>query len=206
MSDAVAVDRLQAGVRKSGMLVLIGTIIGVVSLAVSAIEASREARRAEQQKQIATEARIEAENAQKLARKEIDALNTALQESRMAIDAFHARDYPKALEHYDKALAADPANAYVLNLRAYTLFKQRKYNEALAAEEQSIRANPDYAWGYFDKARFLCALGKKDEARQAITKALAIDSDLRSKMRDDGEFTRLCGDIIPPVNAMPSSK
>jgi tetratricopeptide (TPR) repeat protein len=207
MSDFADVVRLQASVRKSGSLVLAGTIVVILGLVLATAQASRETRRAAEQSRVANEARIAAETAEVEAakartqaddfRKQIASLREALGASRIAITAFHQGDFATALKYYDAALRADPDNAYLLNLRAYALFKERKYEDALAAETQSIRADPDYAWGYFDLARFQCAVGKKDEARQAIAKALALRPDLRTTMRDDGEFRRLCGNITP---------
>jgi len=72
-----------------------------------------------------------------------------------------------ALKFYDDALAADPDNVYLLNLRAYTLFKQHRYDDSIAEELRRVGADPEYAWGYFDLARSEYALGKWDDARKS---------------------------------------
>jgi hypothetical protein len=57
---------------------------------------------------------------------------------------------------------------------------------------QGLQIDPDYAWGYFDLARFKCKAGAFDEARQAIDAALEKRPGLRAHMEKDGEFQRLC--------------
>jgi tetratricopeptide (TPR) repeat protein len=200
MNELTAVEKLQVASRRSAILVLVGTIVALVAFAFSASQASSEAKRAQV---FAQEAEKEAVRVEKLQSdsqelsKQVSGLREALSASRIAIAAFHQGDYGKALKFYDEALQADPGNAYLLNLRAYTLFKQHKYDDALATEQLSVRADPTYAWGYFDLARFQCSLGKREDARESVAKALSLNPELRDIMRDDGEFRRLCGGIVP---------
>ena len=200
MSNLTAVERLRVAARRSALLVLVGTIVVLAALAISARQAASEARRA---RAFALAAEEEAMRAEKL-HSELEELSTqvsglreALSASRIAIAAFHQGNYATALKFYDEALHADPGNAYLLNLRAYALFKQHKYDDALAAELLSVRADPRYAWGYFDLARFQCAVGKRDDARESVAKALSLNPELRDIMRGDGEFRRFCGSIVP---------
>jgi len=192
---------------RSLAVMALATLAAVTLIAVMAVQTRRLSSRAEylrtealQQAQRASQARSAAERAEAQAetlRKEISNLREALGASRMAIAAFHQGDYSTALKYYDAALQADPGNAYLLNLRAYALFKQHRYEEAIAAETLSTKADPAYAWGYFDLARFQCAVGKRGDARQSIKKALELRPDLRSIVQQDGEFRRLCGEIVP---------
>jgi tetratricopeptide (TPR) repeat protein len=131
---------------------------------------------------------------------EISGLREALSASRYAIIAFHNRNYSTALDYYDQALKADPKNAYLLNLKAYTLFKLKKNTEAIEVQRQSVNVDPNYAWGYFDLARFQCSQDQFEEARSSITKALELRPDLKKKMEDDGEFKRLCKRILKDFN------
>jgi tetratricopeptide (TPR) repeat protein len=197
MIDPATIVGLQTAWRRSGLLVLLGTVVALVAFGTTAYEANENARRARLQAERAQMERNLAAQQRKDLEKQISELRTALTASRSAIAAFHQQDYATALKFYDQALAADPDDAYLLNLRAYTLFKQHKYDDALAEELRSVRADPNYAWGYFDLARFQCALGRRDDARDSITKALGLNPDLRDIMRGDGEFRRLCGGIVP---------
>lgn len=117
--------------------------------------------------------------------------------TRNAIAAFHQRDFDTAVALYDQALRADPGNAYVLNLKAYSLFKSKRLSQAVGTQRESLRADPEYAWGYFDLARFQCAAGDFNEARKSI--AIAREkggASLIQKMEGDGEFRRLCRSVL----------
>jgi tetratricopeptide (TPR) repeat protein len=180
--------------------VFVGTIVAVAALFGSSYIAANQTKRAMEAAQLA---KTEADRVRKLQleseklRSQVSGLREALSASRFAIAAFHQRDYATAVRFYDEALRADPNDAYLLNLRAYALFKQHKYDEALATELRSVDADPNYAWGYFDLARFQCAIGKRDDARKSIAKALKINPELRDTIRGDGEFRQLCGDVVP---------
>lgn len=116
----------------------------------------------------------------------------ALAAGRDAINAFHAGNYEEALNDYDRALALDPENAYILNLKGYVLFKMKRFSDAAQALDASTKVDPQYAWAYFDLARVQCAAGNLNEARTAIEKALNLRPELKETMANDGEFTRVC--------------
>jgi tetratricopeptide (TPR) repeat protein len=131
-------------------------------------------------------------------RERISHQKCALIESGIAIVAFHQREYEDAIEHYSRALACDPENAYLRDLKAYSLFRAGRLDEALADERQGVAADPSYApTGYFEIARFLCASKKFPEAKDAISKALQLQPEFKETMRRDGEFMRLCKGLLP---------
>lgn len=123
----------------------------------------------------------------------------ALESSRSAVQAFHQRQYSTAVELYSEALTCDPGNAYILNLQAYSLFKLGRLEDAIRSQQRSLASEPDYAWGYFDLARFLCASGTSRlvEARSNIDRAVRLRPNLGQIMQGDGEFVRLCGEMVP---------
>lgn len=125
----------------------------------------------------------------------------AVAATRIAINAFHVGRYDDAVRTYAAALQLDPDNAYILNLQAYAVFKTGRIGDAIEIEQKSVKADPQYAWGYFDLARFLCAAKppRYEEARMAIYTALRLRPDLISYMRDDGEFKRHCKEILTDV-------
>jgi tetratricopeptide (TPR) repeat protein len=129
-------------------------------------------------------------------RMQVSGLRQALSASRDAIAAFHAHDYGTAVSLYDAALRADPGNAYLMNLKAYSLFKLGQMSEAIAIQQQGINIDPAYAWGIFDLARFQCAAGDKVAAAKSLAEAVAKESRFRDLANQDGEFRRLCG-ILP---------
>lgn len=127
----------------------------------------------------------------------------AVAASRAAINAFHAGRLEDAVALYNEALDADPSNAYLLNLQAYALFRLHRVDAAIATQRRSLAADPNYAWGYFDLARFLCAASPPnlDGARQAADQALVLRPDLQTIMQQDGEFQRVChGQVPKPIN------
>jgi tetratricopeptide (TPR) repeat protein len=199
MNNSATVERLGRTSRMSGLLIALGTLVvaSALWLSYSQLRAlqtdvsslAEEAARLQKQN---ADLRQDAENM----RREIGGLREALTASRHAIEAFHQRDYAAAVSFYDQALRADPNNAYLLNLKAYSLFKLKRVGEAIEVQRQSLRAGPQYAWGYFDLARFQCAAGSFNEARRSRDTALQIQPGLKATMERDGEFRRLCGPIL----------
>jgi tetratricopeptide (TPR) repeat protein len=127
--------------------------------------------------------------------KEVTGLREALSASRDAIAAFHARDYATAVRLYGTALAADPGNAYLMNLKAYSLFKLGDLPQAIDVQQRGLQVDPGYAWGLFDLARFQCASGDKAAAAKSLSEAITKDSRFRQLAEQDGEFRRLCGSL-----------
>jgi tetratricopeptide (TPR) repeat protein len=128
---------------------------------------------------------------------QVSRLRDALTASRDAIAAFHAHDYASAVSLYDSALAADPGNAYVINLKAYSLFKLGRVSEAIDVQRRGIDTDANYAWGYFDLARFQCAAGDKASAAKSLRLAESKEERFRRLAEQDGEFRRLCGNLEP---------
>jgi len=132
----------------------------------------------------------------KSAQSELATYREALDAAREGINEYHAGNYAGAVANYDSALKLDPNNAYLLDLKGYSLFKGRRLDDAVATLLESVRADPKYAWGYFDLARVYCAAGKFSDAKTAADMAVSISSTMRSKMDADGEFRRLCQPIL----------
>jgi len=143
-------------------------------------------------------------------RSKLEGQRTALEAVRSAVTAFHASKFDLAVKSYDEALKADPENPYVQKLRAYSLFRLNRVDEAIAAELQALEGDKNYARGYFDLARFYCKRAtertqpeadaqRQDEekALEAIKTMLHLDQKMSSEMRDDSEFMRYCGHILP---------
>jgi tetratricopeptide (TPR) repeat protein len=210
MDSATSLERLQRTSRASAILMALGAMVVLMALWWSAGQLRNlqtevtaldgEAGRLRTQN---SDLRQQAE----AMRAEIRGLREALTASRDAIIAFHQRDYARAVTLYDQALRADPKNAYLLNLKAYALFKLKRFSDAVAVQEESIRVDPSYAWGYFDLARFQCAAARAaaseatrvahfQDARKAIKMALEGRPGLRSTMEQDGEFQGLCATVL----------
>jgi tetratricopeptide (TPR) repeat protein len=118
----------------------------------------------------------------------------ATRDEKAAIDAFHALHWDEAVSLFDRALATDPGNVYVEDMRAYMLFRLGKIDEALAQERQAIASDPNYATSYLNLARFQCAAtpAQMDEARKNTEKFKAMRPDMSTFPKMDGEFQRVC--------------
>lgn len=109
------------------------------------------------------------------------------------INAYRRGQYAEAITSYDQYLADNPGSAYVLNLKGYSQFKLRQYEQAISTLLMVTKADPTYAWAYFDLARVYCAMGRSSEANQAREQAISLRSDMQTIMQNDEEFMRLCG-------------
>jgi tetratricopeptide (TPR) repeat protein len=199
MADTVIMNRLMRTSRISALLMALGAavVLGALCLSYDQLRALQ----TEVQSLESDAIQLRAENSALSEREDelrgkVKGLREALAASRSAIIAFHERDYGTAVELYDQALRADPENAYLLNLKAYALFKLERLSQAISVQKQSIKVDPDYAWGYFDLARFQCAVGEFDAARKSIEVALEKRLELRGTIDRDGEFQRLCRSIL----------
>ncbi len=191
MNNLTFIDRIERSSRISAVFAALGATVIFIALYLAYAEVRSLKVEALQLKAQNNELRRTAESM----RREIGGLREALAASRDAIVAFHQRDYGRAVSFYDKALRADPKNAYLLNLKAYSLFKLKRLNDAITVQKDSLTIDPSYSWGYFDLARFQCAAGDFTEAKVSIEKALKDRPDLHAVMDQDGEFQRLCAPI-----------
>ena len=199
MDSTAVMDRLERASRTSTLLMALGAIVVLGALWLSygqlrTLQADVKSLESEAV-QLKSQNRELNKSAEAM-RNEIKGLREALTASRDAIVAFHQRDYRTAVALYDQALRADPNNAYLLNLKAYSLFKLKRLGDAIGVQEEGIRIDSDYAWGFFDLARFQCAAGDFDGARKSVKIALEKSPGLRSRMEKDGEFQQLCASVL----------
>jgi tetratricopeptide (TPR) repeat protein len=193
----VGVEELAKGSRRTALLSGLGAVLVLASLFYASTQLSRLAAERTRLAAIRDTALADLHTVRDsltTAKSELSNTRCALGNSRAAINAFHSNNYEDAIALYDQALTCDPANAYLLNLRAYAQFKAGRLTAAIESQQRSVAADSSYAWGYFDLARFLCAAGASQgaRARDAIQRALRLQPGLARTMRSDGEFTRLC--------------
>ena len=205
MSSDALLNSIERASRRSAILMALGALVVLAALwmaaaklaevktEVVALESQAKTLRVERAHLAEQTSKLQATESQ--LQGEVSGLRQALAASRNAIAAFHDKDYASAVELYDLALAADPGNAYLMNLKAYSLFKLGKVQDALSVQNAGIATNPDYGWGYFDLARFQCAAGDKVGAAKSLALASSKDSRIPRLARQDGEFQRLCGPL-----------
>jgi len=178
-------DRLRKVSRRAMLLSALGAVIVMAALLIASYQLSQVEAQQKQASTALAQTRAQLEET----RTGLARAQCALRESRSAIEAFHSGAY-------DVALRCDPQNAYLLNLKAYSLFKAGRLAAAIDAQQQSLSVDSGYAWGYFDLARFQCAARAFDKAAAARSTAIRLRPDLAEVMRSDGEFMRLCKAIL----------
>jgi tetratricopeptide (TPR) repeat protein len=68
------------------------------------------------------------------------------------VDLFARRDYQDAAGKFDRALALDPKNPLLLNLKGYSLLGAKEPAKAAEALEASLKLEPDQFWPQLDLA------------------------------------------------------
>ncbi len=75
--------------------------------------------------------------------------------------------------------------------QGWTLFMDRRYHEALPAQERAARLAPQNPEVLYDLAVIRLAAGKVDDALEALTSAIRLNPKLRSQARADGDLAGL---------------
>lgn len=144
---------------------------------------------------VQTRGQSETENAR------ITSLNVKDETVQKGIDAYRRGQLEEAIKLYDQALGRNsdgtynllPNSAYILDLKGYSLFRLKRYDEAVTILFTAMKADPNFAWIYFDLARVYCAIGKSYEASEAIRQAIKLQPNIQTIMQNDKEFSDLCG-------------
>ncbi|MEL7472158.1 MAG: tetratricopeptide repeat protein [Planctomycetota bacterium] len=84
------------------------------------------------------------------------------------------------IEQLERALAADPEDAFILYGLAQEHAKAGHTDDALAFFDRCLQSDPSYCYAYYHKAKALEAAGRADEA---IT-VLQAGADAASEHRD----------------------
>lgn len=181
--------------RRSALISLLGILVVIASLGYSAYELRR----------LSVEVNTRTSELNSL-REDIETARAQLKASREAvsfvtqgINLYHQGQYRAAVTAYDQALQLDPQNPYVANLKGYSLFKAKQLGQSIESLKYAVEIDPNYAWGFFDLTRVLCASKQFPDAEEAAHKALQLRPGLREVMLADGEFTRLCRPILETV-------
>ena len=90
-----------------------------------------------------------------------------------AMLAVNRRDWPTAVRLFRQLTRAEPANALLWIQLAEAQYGAQDYERALAAAEQLLALSPEHADGLLWKGAALSALGRRQEAIEALRAALA---------------------------------
>jgi Tfp pilus assembly protein PilF len=92
-----------------------------------------------------------------------------------ATAAAETRDFDRAIQYYDEAIAADPSRAETHYKRANALRNLGRLEEAIAGYDAAIVRKPDYAYAYCNRGVVQQNLGRFAEAVASFDKAAALD-------------------------------
>jgi tetratricopeptide (TPR) repeat protein len=114
--------------------------------------------------------------------------------SEMASVLGSLKRYEEALENYDKAIELDPDDVIALDNRGYMLFELNRINEAVEQSEIVVEYYENYANGWYNRAVYLLADSRNDEALLALNKAIKLDPSCAAEARNDMDFNALKND------------
>jgi tetratricopeptide (TPR) repeat protein len=92
-----------------------------------------------------------------------------------AKDAFDRGQYPKAEELYEKLIAREPKNPYLLSNMGVVLFRQEKLKSAEVSLKKAVTAAPDDAFSYATLGIIYYRMHRYDDAIECLTKAIRLD-------------------------------
>lgn len=91
--------------------------------------------------------------------------------------AFAAKDYPKAIDLFTKAIeVSDKPNHVLYSNRSACYASSKQFAQALEDAQECVKISPDWSKGYNRVAAAQFGLSKLDEAEQSYKKALELDS------------------------------
>lgn len=100
-------------------------------------------------------------------------------------------DHPEPFKELGRLLNFGQMN-YAWN-EGWTLFTEKKYQEALPPMERTARLAPDNAEVLYDLAVIRLAAGKTPEALEALKKSLELNPKLKKQAAEDSDLTALHG-------------
>lgn len=92
-----------------------------------------------------------------------------------AKEAFDGGKYPEAEKTYEKLLAREPKNAYLLSNQGVTLFRQDKLKSAEVMLKKAAAISPEDAFAQATLGIIYYKMHRYDDAIDALTKAIRID-------------------------------
>ncbi len=99
----------------------------------------------------------------------------------------------EAEDIFNKAISANGTHIHLYNRMGIALRKQKKFNEAITNFAKAIKINSDDANLRYNLAKAYYLKGEEIISIEKLLKAFELDSDLRFKFEEDGNFSKLMG-------------
>ena len=96
--------------------------------------------------------------------------------AREAKEEFDRQNYPEAERTYDKLLARDPKNPYLLSNQGVVLFRQDKLKSAEVMLKKAVAVAPGDAYGQATLGIVYYRMHRYDEAMRNLTTAIQLDT------------------------------
>ena len=96
--------------------------------------------------------------------------------AREAKEDFDRQNYPEAERTYDKLLARDPKNPYLLSNQGVVLFRQDKLKSAEVMLKKAVAVAPNDAYGQATLGIVYYRMHRYDEAMRNLTTAIQLDA------------------------------
>lgn len=99
-----------------------------------------------------------------------------LHETKEGKQAYAARDYAKAIGHFDRVIQECPTARSALMLKGRAAVAMKQYEVALSAFEGLVKAFPDEAPGHYNAGVALLVLQRSAAAVRALERSLELDA------------------------------
>jgi tetratricopeptide (TPR) repeat protein len=109
------------------------------------------------------------------------------------------REWERAREHYQSAIAADPDFAEAWNGLGYVFFEEKKYDDAIAQCGTALQLKPDYADARNNLGNALFCVGKTNEAMEQFREAVRLKPQEAIGHYNLGYALFVCGDLVEAV-------
>lgn len=119
--------------------------------------------------------------------------NNAYFHSNLGNSLLAVRQFARALNSYEQALAIRPDFAEASYNRGVVLQEMGRIDEAIASYDRAITLRPDYADAFYNRGNILLALGNAEAALSSYDQAIAVSSPHAQFFQNRGNALRALG-------------
>ncbi len=123
-------------------------------------------------------------------RTEMEQTRASAEFLRQGINLYHQRRYAEAIAAYTQAIALDPKNAILFDLRGYAYLLERNVTNAVGDLKKAVELNADYPWGRYNLALAYWAADKQDAAVDQLETLLQREPSFLEVIKRDSQFRR----------------